>query len=204
MPSFIMKLILARHGETVGNVMMINQGQMHGELTSQGRMQAILLGKRLSAESIGAIYVSDLRRCVQTAEHVIVHHPDVPVYYEPLLRERHLGFLEGTKWGEVIRHTNLSGEEILNYRPEGGESINDVKYRVSQFLTNISQRHDNQTVLVVSHGQYIANIVLHVMGLDDTHYDEHKPENTAVSIIALTNPPNLFMSNCTAHLENNK
>ena len=196
-----MRLILARHGETIGNVNRINQGQDDGELTENGKRQSILLGERLSHESIDAIYVSDLGRCVDTAEHIIRHHKDTPVYYEPMIRERSLGVLEGSRYGDVARHAEKEGVPIIKYRPKGGESIEDVKARAKRFIGMVLEKYHGKTVLVVSHGQFIANIILYVLGLDDAHYDEYKHENTAISIIAVSEKPIMELHRCTRHLK---
>jgi broad specificity phosphatase PhoE len=198
-----MKLILARHGETDGNVNYINQGQMEGQLTSNGRKQAIMLGKRLSDEKIDEIYVSDLRRCVQTAEHILIYHPEAIVHYSSLLRERSLGFLEGSKRGDVAKYSKESGLNILDYKPEGGESIREVKLRVKTFIDELMQKHNDETILIVSHGQFIANIILYIMKLDDTNYDTYKHDNTAISIITFLDKPILEVKSCTTHLNDN-
>jgi phosphoserine phosphatase len=195
-----MRLILARHGETKGNVLGINEGQMQGELTANGRTQARQLGKRLSSEKIDAIYVSDLRRCVQTAEHVVISHPYTPIFYESLLRERSLGNLEGLQRGEVRATALQKGQTIWEYKPEGGESIEDVKLRVKQFVQRLRASHAGHTVLIVSHGQFIVNLILHVMKLDDSHYDSYTHDNTAVTIMSLDGSPKLDVTSCTIHL----
>jgi len=198
-----MRLILVRHGETEGNVMKINEGQKEGILTDKGRLQAIALGKRLSEQKIDVIFVSDLKRCVQTAEHIIIHHPNTPIFYEPLLRERNLGILEGSKRGEVIRQAQKVGLDIIEHKPQGGESILDVKERVKTFFNMLKNEYSDKTILIISHGQFIANMILYALGLDDTHYESYKQKNTAVSMITFKDKPVLEVTNCILHLNNN-
>ena len=63
-----MRLILTRHGETEDNVKEILQGQAGGKLTAKGIEQAKKLALRLKKEKIDKIYVSDLKRAVDTAK----------------------------------------------------------------------------------------------------------------------------------------
>ena len=198
-----MRLILARHAETIENLNNVNQGQMNGSLTGIGRIQASHLGRRLSEEKIDIAFISDLRRCVQTAEHILVHHPNIPVYYDRLLRERNLGVLQGSAYGEVAKHAEKSGVGLLDYKPKGGESINEMKLRVRQFIDALRENHTNKNILIVSHGQYIANIILYVLELDDSNYESYKQENTAVSIIVYDEKPVLQLNNSLLHLDNN-
>ena len=57
----IMRLILARHGETQENVADICQGQSNGCLTEWGRFQAHKLGERLKDREIDVFYCSFFR-----------------------------------------------------------------------------------------------------------------------------------------------
>ena len=58
-----MKIIIVRHGETVGNNLGITQGQNHGKLSKLGLKQVEKLANYLKNEKIDSVYCSDLNRC---------------------------------------------------------------------------------------------------------------------------------------------
>ena len=61
-----MKLIIVRHGETVGNATEIIEGHLPGKLSQKGIEQAKKLASRLKDEPIDHIFCSDLTRAIET------------------------------------------------------------------------------------------------------------------------------------------
>ena len=100
MPGTPVRLLLARHGETVFNVTGRWQGQGNSPLTERGLAQARELGRALAQESIAAVYSSDLGRAVQTAREVAVPH-GLDVQMEPRLREIDVGGWTGKNGDEI-------------------------------------------------------------------------------------------------------
>src|SRR5258707_5632494 len=68
------RILVARHGETLFNVEGRWQGQSDSPLTERGLAQARELGRALSTEPIIAVYSSDLGRAMQTADEVATLH----------------------------------------------------------------------------------------------------------------------------------
>src|SRR5207249_8628682 len=84
------RILLARHGETVFNVDGRWQGQSDSPLSDRGLAQARELGRALADEQIAAVYSSDLGRAMATAREVGAPH-GLAVQAEPKLREIHVG-----------------------------------------------------------------------------------------------------------------
>src|SRR5215472_10619420 len=84
------RILLARHGETVFNVEGRWQGQADSPLTERGRAQAAELARALGGEQIAAVYSSDLGRAADTAAEVATLH-QLGVTQEPMLREIDVG-----------------------------------------------------------------------------------------------------------------
>ena len=61
-------LHFVRHGETSWNRQGLIQGVSDVPLSGVGREQAGTLARELAVRPIGAIYASDLRRAIETAE----------------------------------------------------------------------------------------------------------------------------------------
>src|SRR5205823_14454985 len=94
------RILLARHGETLFNVEGRWQGQSDSPLTERGLAQARELGRALSAEPIAAVYSSDLGRAMHTAAEVAAVH-GLTVSPEVLLRELETGGFTGKNWAEI-------------------------------------------------------------------------------------------------------
>jgi 2,3-bisphosphoglycerate-dependent phosphoglycerate mutase len=168
-----MRLTLVRHAESVANVQNRHSGQADHPLSDEGLRQAALLAERLAEETFDAIYVSDLTRTRQTAEPIIATHPETPVTYDPRLREKHLGVLEGQDRGET--KANVWGEV------EGGEPPDAFRARVIGFLDELFERHQGEHVLIVSHGGYLTTLLMHLAGSNDPK--AYHPSNASVSTV---------------------
>ena len=75
-----MKLFLTRHGQTDWNIAGRYQGQSDTPLNETGLRQAAQIAKRLSKETIHAIYTSDLSRAANTAQSIA----DITAYLKSL------------------------------------------------------------------------------------------------------------------------
>ncbi len=137
-----MKLILARHGETIENKKGIIQGQIQGRLSKLGKIQAKKLGKKLKTEKLDIIYSSDLKRCVDTAKEITKYHPNIPIIFAKELREQYLGKMQGKKRPELP----------WKIKENNAETLQQLRKRAKLFLEKIMKKHGNENVLFLSHG----------------------------------------------------
>lgn len=100
-PEGTAQILLVRHGQSqpYDPLRPFNLVGGHGDpaLTDKGHLQAELLGQRLEAEPIAAIYVSTLTRTHQTAAPLAARLGMEPIV-EPDLREVFLGSGEGGRF----------------------------------------------------------------------------------------------------------
>src|SRR5207244_10676451 len=94
------RILLARHGETLFNVQGRWQGQSDSPLTERGLAQARELGRALSSDTIAAVYSSDLGRAMQTAQEVATSH-GLTVCADVRLREIETGGFTHKNWAEI-------------------------------------------------------------------------------------------------------
>ncbi|MBU1214381.1 MAG: histidine phosphatase family protein [Gammaproteobacteria bacterium] len=143
-----MKLILVRHGESEGNVKhVINDDPMRAvALTERGRAQAVAAAERLQGIRFTHAYVSEFTRARQTAAILLRQHGLVPVV-DARLNER----ISGMDGLHVDVFNDLVREDYLHTKPPGGESFLEQMARIRSFLDEISHRHPDGIVLVVSH-----------------------------------------------------
>lgn len=156
------KIIFVRHGETVWNLERRYQGQLDSPLSPGGLMQAQEVGKALSKRKLGAIYSSDLGRALLTAESIAKHHPLNPIT-DVRLREMSFGVWEGLTRDEITaRFPELfyaRYQDSVESRVPGGELPSEVVARFQDFLADTIIKHENETVVIVSHGGALRAII---------------------------------------------
>lgn len=143
-----MIIYFVRHGETEWNKKGIIQGHKDSVLTLNGKAAAEKLGKILSNRNIEMIYTSDLGRCVQAAE-IINKYLKVKLVKTKELRERSFGSLNGKSEKEVKKKLDLSN---LNEVAPNGESFNQLKKRIVNFIKLLSKKNLKTVLLVIHHG----------------------------------------------------
>jgi broad specificity phosphatase PhoE len=169
------EIVLVRHGATDWNLQGRCQGSSDRELSEAGIRQAGQIADLLGTEEISAVYSSQLRRALQTAELISRRH-DLPVLIEEDLRELDHGELEGLTFNEI---KSRYAEFLIRWRSEpadirvpGGERLTDVAERAWNRLNQIMQRHpDAKRILVVSHNFPILGIVCRITG---THLNDYR------------------------------
>ncbi len=150
------RIIAVRHGETAWNVDARIQGQMDIGLNDKGRQQALRVGKALSGEPISAIYSSDLGRAFDTARS-IAEVAGMQVVPHTGLRERGFGMFEGKTFDEIQEtwpdHATHWRKRIPDWEPpEGGESLLQLRERVSRTAQALAARHTGEQIVMVAHG----------------------------------------------------
>jgi 2,3-bisphosphoglycerate-dependent phosphoglycerate mutase len=150
------RIIAVRHGETAWNVDARIQGQLDIQLNETGRWQARRVGWALASEPVTAVYSSDLCRAHETA-HWISQQLGVPVTAHQGLRERRFGMFEGRTFDEIHQtwpdHAHNWRKRIPEWEPpEGGESLIQLRERVSRTMQDLAGRHPGEQIVVVAHG----------------------------------------------------
>lgn len=146
-----MKLIFVRHGETDLNKELRLQGQREPDLPLNETGKAEIRATRDALTDIPQkIFASPLTRARETA-HIIMERFPVPIIFSDDLKERDFGSLSGKLRSEVgtdILANDLEGR--YDYRPFGGESIDDVILRIKHFLNGLPLQND-ETNFVITH-----------------------------------------------------
>ena len=199
-----MKITFIRHGESKANSKRILQHHIKGGLSKKGKEQAKKLGKRLSKEEFDMIYCSDSERAKETAKEILKHHKKVPVVYTEELREINRGIFVGQKGQEMWEIFLKSGESFAKWKPEEGESPNDLVKRVKKFLEKIYKKHKGQHVLFITHGA-VNRSIKDICNNKTPSIDELKlgiNENCCVNLLEFEKgKPKLKLYNCTRHLK---
>jgi 2,3-bisphosphoglycerate-dependent phosphoglycerate mutase len=149
-------LILARHGETDWNRDGIWQGHGDPPLNAVGREQAAALAESLRETALSALYSSDLRRALETAE-IVSETAALSVVARPGLREIDVGSWTGLTLAEIA-------ERYPDMDYHDGESREAFDVRVRATLAEIGRAHDGQAVLVVTHGGVVRSLQRALLG----------------------------------------
>ena len=162
-------VIVVRHGETEWNRERRMQGQHDSSLSALGREQARRLGERLKTTPFQALYVSDLKRALDTARAVVNMAPVEPVV-DPQLRERAFGIFEGLTAEDMKAQYPDEYARFKTRDPDyavpDGESARVFHQRVVAWYEAMAARHAGETVVTVTHGQVLASLFRHAQHID--------------------------------------
>jgi 2,3-bisphosphoglycerate-dependent phosphoglycerate mutase len=140
------QVVFETHSTSVDNERGIATGWLEGELSTVGREQAARLGDRRRDDRIDAVFTSDLRRAVETAE-IAFAGSEIPVGHDSRLRECDYG-----DWNGMPR-ARLDAERPrrIDVPFPGGESWREAVHRHGDFLDKLSSRRDVRRVLLIGH-----------------------------------------------------
>ena len=191
------RLIMVRHGESEGNRDRRFTLSPEVPLTELGRQQAREAAQRIAKRfTPDRIISSPYRRARQTSD-IIAGELGLSIEVVHDLHERELGVLKGQSY-DLLR--DLAGQDSgydpkrgWLWRPEGGESYEDVRRRVSIAIDEIRERYPDQELVVVSHGGVMLSMWAHLTGVWET---AHMPGNCGIVLVeheaARVHPPKLI------------
>jgi probable phosphoglycerate mutase len=161
-------VLLIRHGQNDW----VNKNRLAGwipgvRLNEEGRAQVEKLSQRLSAAPIKAIYSSPLERCMESAVALAQPHA-LEVVELPAVGEVDYGDWEGKKIKKLARKKR-QWYAVQHYPSRfefpGGESFRDVQQRAVSAIEQVSERHKEDLVTVVSHADVIKLVLAHYLGM---------------------------------------
>ena len=150
----LIKIYIARHGETTWNVEGRIQGRSDPDLSPKGVAQSLALLEQLKDRPISAIYTSTLQRSILTAQ-PIAKFFGLPVQKQPELDEIAFGIMEGVQVSslseELKREWERFKENRFTYHIPGAENYTDVATRLKPFKEKILRTHTGQEILIIGH-----------------------------------------------------
>ena len=163
------RFILVRHGQTEWNRGAERfRGRADLALNETGLEQANKIAARLARETIAAVYVSPLKRTLQTAQPIAAAHQLQAVEHSGLL-DLDFGALEGM----TIDEARLAFPDVIDKWltapghvkfPKGG-SLKAVRGRIEDLFTDLVPKHTGETVVLVSHKVVCGAMLCYVLGL---------------------------------------
>lgn len=201
-----MKLLLTRHGQTDWNIAGRYQGQSDIPLNQTGWSQAEQIAKRLSTETIHAIYASDLSRAVNTAQAIANLH-QLEIEKDPRWRELSFGDWEGMNYKEMSAHSpDVFSKWMLDPQhisTPNGETLDHLARRVRAAFEELKNKHKDETVLVVSHSGALQALLAFTLGVDLNRYWQFRISQASLSELhVFPDSVTLNLLNDTTHLVN--
>ncbi len=181
------KYFVMRHGEAENNAKNIYSSDPNkNHLTKKGRAQVEKAAQVLKKKKITQIYASPFLRTRETAELVAeaIGLPKEKIIYDKRIRELDFGdfserptkeywnFMKGKVW-------------TLDTKIPGGESFQEGKRRLGEFLYDVDVRNSNENILVVSHGLAVELFPAIIEGADKARSLEILNKNINVGTASL-------------------
>ena len=139
-----MKITYFVHGTTTDNEEGLATGWNNGELSDLGVSQATELSKLVRNKYFDAVFCSDLKRAVDSANLAFADK------YEIIQDERLRECNYGDNNGKPEEFKNDMTQFIDKRFPEG-EKYKDVEKRISKFLEYLRKNHQNEHIAIVAH-----------------------------------------------------
>jgi alpha-ribazole phosphatase len=161
------ELLFIRHAET--DMAGTFCGHSDPELNERGRAQLAELIRRMSAENIGVVYSSDLRRAHATGR-AISEAFGVDCSVRPALREIDFGQWEGLAWKEIERRDETYARRWIAEHPllpaPGGEDFCDFERRILDEVKSLSMEAKAKgcDIAVVTHAGVLRTVLCRLHG----------------------------------------
>lgn len=176
-----------RHGQSEANLAQIMQGsKIDTPLTKLGKQQALAAKAKLATVSFDAVYASPLKRAVQTAKLISSATPTL----DDRLVEFDYGTWDGQLLADLYTQYPTYFDEHHNLLPNSwevseGPTYAQVTAKLESFLAEVTKKHPDQTLLVVSHGftlKLLAALLLDIRNLQNLS----EPANASLTKLLVT------------------
>lgn len=178
------RIVIIRPGETDWNRTGRWQGWVAAPLSEHGRLQAQKLANFIRHIGLGALYTSDLRRAVETADLLAEQLGYSPIP-DARLRERNIGNWQGLTLAEMQAWYPEEYQTLLAdpdaFKVPGGESRAEVRQRMVSAFEDILAQDKSERVGIVSHTTAVRLLLEHLI----PNFDQRGAglENTSVTTI---------------------
>ena len=133
------------HGTTTDNEKHISSGWNDVDLSGLGRKQSIELKEQTKDKKFDVVFCSDLKRAVESAK--LAWEGVYPIIPDARLRECNYGD-HNAKSSEIVEPMQ---EKMITEKFPNGESYEDVKNRIADFLEFLKKSYNGKHIAIVAH-----------------------------------------------------
>jgi broad specificity phosphatase PhoE len=96
--------------------------------------------------------------------------------------------------------------DLWRYRPEkleipGAETLEDVRKRALAAIDEVTAKHEDETIVLVSHRVVCKVLLCHILGLDNSHFWQIAQDTAAINLFEIWDGrPSVILINDTCHL----
>lgn len=134
------------HGTTIDNEKEISSGWKDVELSELGVKQSVDLKEQTKNQKFDVVFCSDLKRAHESAK--LTWEGMYQIIPDARLRECNYGKLNGAS-SDIVEP--MQEEECIEKSFPEGESYENVKVRLADFLEFLKQNYDSKHVAIVAH-----------------------------------------------------
>jgi len=205
--SFMTRLYITRHGQTVWNKEKRIQGWLDSPLTEQGIRHAELLRDRLKGIRFEAIYSSPSQRALTTAGILNPDHININISND--LHEMNFGSWEGRQFEEIKKEDPVAYDNFWKVPGKDDtlhndkETIAEVQERAIRGITDIIRVHTGN-VLIVTHTILILSLLSFLYKTAPGNIWDLPPiRETSLTVIDFSSISkyNILMAGDISHLE---
>ncbi|MEY4602707.1 MAG: hypothetical protein RL292_648 [Candidatus Parcubacteria bacterium] len=142
-----------RHGQAENNTRAIASAKKDNphHLTDLGKEQVKVSAEEVAKRKITKIIASPFVRTRETAEMMaeVLGISKESIVFDERLGEHNVGIFDGQSI-ETYRQFCVDNDYYTS-RPEGGETVAEMKNRAGDFLYEIEQKYHNENILIVTH-----------------------------------------------------
>ncbi len=172
-----MEIVLVRHGLPLR--VELETGIADPELAAEGHEQAAKMAAYLGVEDVEAVYVSPLRRALETAR-PLCKVLGLDAVVSEGVAEFDRNSREYVPVEELRASNDPRWEKLLRGEWDGvDEDPSLFKVRVVETVEDMIARHAGGRVVVVCHGGVINQYLAHVLGIE-THIGFFYPKYTSI------------------------
>jgi isoleucyl-tRNA synthetase len=179
------KYFVMRHGESENNAKNIySSNQNTNHLTDLGKNQVLNTAEVIKDKKISKIFCSPFIRTRETASIIAeeIGFPKENIIYDPRIRELEFGEFSEKPLSEYWNYVETASPEF-NTKIPGGESYQDAKNRIGDFLYEVDNKYKDENILLVSHGLAVEVIPGIIEGADKKRsleiFSEHVKDKPA-------------------------
>ena len=178
------QLYLLRHAQSEANLRGVLAGPDNSvNLSDRGRKQSVKVSKHLQNINFQEIYCSPISRCMQTIQPLLGLKPSIQVIQEVKIQEMNYGQWNGKDLKALSKKRDWQSIQSApsKFTFPDGESFNQLRRRVSSFLSEISDK--DGPLLVVSHGDVIKMMLACTLDLPTDKFQNFVIEPASISIV---------------------
>ncbi len=199
------QLLIIRHGRTGWNRVERFRGRAELELDEVGIRQAEATSKRIVEYPVTAVYCSPLKRALTTAT-IIAKRLNIKAKLLPGIIDIDFGEWQGLSPEEAAARDEalytmwLKSPQLVHF--PRGESLTEVRQRAALAVDELVEQYPQGTIALVSHRVVCQILILHLLGLDNSHFWQIGQDVCALNVFEVNGgSAHARLLNDTCHLK---